>query len=69
MVDAIIHEQYFPAALFNDVALLFLAEPVDLGPEADVVCLPRPDQVFDGSRCFCKLCFASYFVGDNLYSS
>jgi hypothetical protein len=32
--------------------LLFLAEPVDLGPEADVVCLPRPDQVFDGSRCF-----------------
>ena len=52
MVDAIIHEQYFPAALFNDVALLFLAEPVDLGPEADVVCLPRPDQVFDGSRCF-----------------
>jgi hypothetical protein len=39
-------------ALFNDVALLFLAEPVDLGPEADVVCLPRPDQVFDGSRCF-----------------
>ncbi|XP_046450409.1 phenoloxidase-activating factor 2-like [Daphnia pulex] len=52
VVDAIIHEQYFPAALFNDVALLFLAEPVDLGPEADVVCLPRPDQVFDGSRCF-----------------
>jgi kallikrein len=50
VVDAIIHEQYFPAALFNDVALLFLAEPVDLGPEADV-CLPRSDQVFDGSRC------------------
>ena len=52
VVDAIIHEQYYPAALFNDVALLFLQEPIDLGPEADVVCLPRPDQVFDGSRCF-----------------
>lgn len=52
VVDAIIHEQYYPAALFNDVALLFLAEPIDLGPESDVVCLPRPDEVFDGSRCF-----------------
>lgn len=51
-MDAIVHEQYYPAALFNDVALLFLAQPLDLGPEADVVCLPRPDQVFDGSRCF-----------------
>ncbi|XP_032790304.2 phenoloxidase-activating factor 2 [Daphnia magna] len=52
VVDAVIHEQYFSAALFNDVALLFLAEPVDLGPEADVVCIPQPNQVFDGSRCF-----------------
>lgn len=52
VVDAIIHEQYYPAALFNDVALLFLAEPIDLGPESDVVCLPRPNEVFDGSRCF-----------------
>lgn len=51
-MDATVHEQYYPAALFNDVALLFLDEPVDLGPEADVPCLPRPDQVFDGSRCF-----------------
>lgn len=52
VVDATIHEGYYPAALFNDVALLFLERPVDLGPEADVVCLPRPDEVFDGSRCF-----------------
>jgi len=52
VVDAVIHENYYPAALFNDVALLFLESPIDLGPESDVVCLPRQDEVFDGSRCF-----------------
>lgn len=52
VIDAIVHEQYYPAALYNDVALLFLDRPIDLGPEADVVCLPRPEDVFDASRCF-----------------
>lgn len=52
VIDAIVHEQYFPAALFNDFALLFLDKPIDLGPESDTICLPRPEDVFDGARCF-----------------
>ena len=52
VVDAIIHENYYPAALFNDVALLFLDAPIDPGPEADTICLPLPTDSYDGSRCF-----------------
>jgi len=52
VVDAIIHEGYYPAALHNDVALLFLESPVDVGPEADTICLPDSNQAFNGARCY-----------------
>lgn len=52
VVEAIIHEGYYPAALHNDVALLFLDSPIDLGPESDTICLPDSDQAFSTNRCF-----------------
>lgn len=52
VTDAVIHENFKAGNLHNDVALLFLDKPVDLGPEADTICLPSPGQVFDGSRCY-----------------
>jgi len=50
--EAVIHEQFYRAGVYNDVALLFLESPVNLAPETDTICLPEPNQVFDGARCF-----------------
>jgi len=52
VVDSVVHEGYYPAALHNDVALLFLESPVDVGPEADLICLPDINQSFGGQGCF-----------------
>lgn len=51
VVDAVVHEKYYPAALFNDIALLFLESPVDPGPEADTICLPGSQDIYETSRC------------------
>lgn len=52
VADMVIHEQYYKVALFNDVALLFLATPVDLAENVNTVCLPPQDSNFDAARCF-----------------
>lgn len=52
VVEYVIHEQYYKGGLFNDIALLFLSEPVNLAENVNTVCLPPPNQVFDYSRCF-----------------
>nr|XP_033329291.1 phenoloxidase-activating factor 2-like isoform X1 [Megalopta genalis] len=48
----IVHDKYYPGALYYDFAILILTEPVDLAENIDVVCLPEPNTVFDASRCF-----------------
>ncbi|XP_023290776.1 serine protease 42 isoform X2 [Orussus abietinus] len=48
----IVHEKFHSGALFNDVALLILSQPVELAENVDVVCLPDTGAVFDGSRCY-----------------
>nr|XP_012141187.1 PREDICTED: tryptase-like isoform X2 [Megachile rotundata] len=48
----IIHEKYNSGALYNDVAILILTEPVTLAENVDLVCLPEPNTVFDNTRCF-----------------
>lgn len=50
--DYVVHEQYYKGGLFNDVALLFLSEPVALAENVNTVCLPPQNHVFDYSRCF-----------------
>ncbi|CRL07164.1 CLUMA_CG020152, isoform A [Clunio marinus] len=50
--DLIIHQQYYKGGLHNDIALLFLKNPVQLEQHINTVCLPSQDTVFDGSRCF-----------------
>ncbi|XP_069687104.1 phenoloxidase-activating factor 2 isoform X2 [Periplaneta americana] len=47
-----IHPEYYAGALYNDVGLIFLDEPVDYAENVDVVCLPPQDAVFDHSQCF-----------------
>ncbi|RZC40602.1 Trypsin domain containing protein [Asbolus verrucosus] len=46
-----IHPQYSSGPLYNDIALLFLKEPVELDEHINVVCLPPQDTVVDDAMC------------------
>ncbi|XP_046625131.1 phenoloxidase-activating factor 2-like isoform X1 [Neodiprion virginianus] len=48
----VVHEKFHSGALYNDVALLILSEPVDIAENVDLVCLPQTNEIFDGSRCY-----------------
>lgn len=48
----VVHEDFYPGALYNDVALLFLNEETKIAPHIDTVCLPPPNLNFDGKRCY-----------------
>lgn len=51
--DYIIHPDYARGTLYNDVALLFLTEPVEIAENVDIICLPNSDDTFDHARsCF-----------------
>ncbi|CAL8114936.1 unnamed protein product [Orchesella dallaii] len=52
VVKMIIHEEFYPGALYNDVALLILNEDTTIAPNIDTVCLPPANVSFDGQRCF-----------------
>lgn len=42
----IIHENYYPNTLWNDVSLLFLEKPFENSPNINPICLPPQDQRF-----------------------
>lgn len=48
----IIHEEFYPNALYNDIALLILNEDVNIAPNIDTVCLPPANLSFEGQRCY-----------------
>lgn len=51
--EIVVHKDYYKGGLFNDVALLFLSEPVDVSQDnVGVICLPQQEQNFDYTRCF-----------------
>lgn len=50
--DLIVHKDFYKGGLFNDIALLFLKNPVQLEQHISTICLPPQDAIFDGSRCF-----------------
>jgi hypothetical protein len=51
VIDVIVHENFYKGGLFNDVALLFLQEPIALDQHINTVCLPPQNQNFDHQRC------------------
>jgi hypothetical protein len=51
VIDSVIHEGFYAAAVHNDFALLYLAEPANLGGHIDTICLPTPEQLFDPAKC------------------
>lgn len=50
--DYVIHPEYRRGTQYNDIALLFLAEPVTIAENVNVACLPRHGDTFDGVSCF-----------------
>jgi len=51
VIDSVIHEGFYADAVHNDFALLYLAEPANLGGHIDTICLPTPEQLFDPTKC------------------
>ncbi|XP_054257672.1 phenoloxidase-activating factor 2-like isoform X2 [Macrosteles quadrilineatus] len=49
--DVVIHEQYNPRSLHNDVALLLLEKPLELDLHIRPICLPSQDESMDGRQC------------------
>lgn len=50
--EYVTHPGYYRGGLYNDVALVVLDHPVDITENVNIVCLPQPNDNFDGSRCF-----------------
>lgn len=47
----VMHPEYYKGALFNDIALLFIDQPVDLVENVQTLCIPPQGTTFDHSRC------------------
>ena len=49
--SSVIHENYYEATMWNDVALLFLKKPFKVSPNISPICLPPQGHNFDYNRC------------------
>lgn len=49
--EILMHEDFRPGSLFNDIALLFLESPIELAPNINTACLPAADTTYDHQRC------------------
>merc|ERR1711964_319336 len=47
-----IHPEFNPRNLANDWAVLYVSQDFDLQAHIDTVCLPQPEELFDGQSCF-----------------
>lgn len=50
--EFVVHPEYYKGGLYNDVALLFLTEPVEIAENVNIVCLPQQNEIFDHTRCY-----------------
>uniref|UniRef100_A0A8D9AXJ5 Phenoloxidase-activating factor 2 n=1 Tax=Cacopsylla melanoneura TaxID=428564 RepID=A0A8D9AXJ5_9HEMI len=50
--DIILHEEFYPGGLFNDIALLVLEDAFILGENVDTICLPEQGEDSDHSDCY-----------------
>ncbi|XP_034235067.1 phenoloxidase-activating factor 2-like [Thrips palmi] len=67
VASIIAHPQFNPRSLHNDIALLILLDPVQVGGHIGVICLPEQDQVFDYKRCFASGWGKDKFEQDGQY--
>jgi len=47
-----IHPEFNPRNLANDWAVLYTSQDFDLQAHIDTICLPQPEELFDGQGCF-----------------
>merc|ERR1711936_1571937 len=47
-----LHPEFSERNLANDWALLYTTEPFELQEHIDTICLPEPEEVFEGQDCF-----------------
>ena len=47
----ILHPQYNKKNFWNDLAILRLDRKVEFRPNIDTICLPRPEERFEGQEC------------------
>ncbi|PSN50700.1 hypothetical protein C0J52_01198 [Blattella germanica] len=45
------HPDFYSGALYNDIALLILDKPITIVVNAQPICLPQQDAIFDNRRC------------------
>lgn len=50
--SVVIHPHFTPGPLYNDIALLFLKNPVKIGPHIDTICLPPQNYEMHNGRCY-----------------
>lgn len=50
--EIIIHNQYKPGPVYNDVALLILTSPFAEADNVGTICLPNQFQDFDSRKCY-----------------
>ena len=51
--EIIVHPEFYPGNLVNDIALIRIDSPVDLhNPHIAPICLPEPFDQFAGQRCW-----------------
>lgn len=67
VVEVLVHEHYTRGSHFNDIALLFLDNPVELAENVNTACLPPQDFAFDHQRCFATGWGKDKFGKDGLY--
>ena len=51
VIDVVVHENYYKAALHNDMALLFMDRPVTPVETIGFICLPPQNYKFENTRC------------------
>lgn len=49
--DIVVHEEFDIVLKYNDVALLFLSEPLTIAENVNTVCLPPKNHVFENNQC------------------
>ncbi|KAJ1526112.1 hypothetical protein ONE63_009275 [Megalurothrips usitatus] len=68
VAQVIVHPSFHPKSLHNDIALLILQDPVQIGGHIGLVCLPEQDQSFDFEReCFASGWGKNKFAQDGQY--
>lgn len=51
VADILVHPEYNPANVFNDIALLWLRSPFNIAENVNTVCLPPQNFNFDNNEC------------------